>query len=167
MWGFVVGQTYNRRRDIHQKFGGQRQGGISTPAKHRTVFIFTGPSGVKHGYSDEWSQDGTYRYYGEGQRGDMILQRGNRAIANHAVDGNDLLLFRTLGRGQVRFLGPFNCAGYRVEEGRDSTGVSRKVIVFDLAPPDRPALRCMLLFDASAPDQRAELGKMSADRIDH
>jgi hypothetical protein len=33
----------------------------------------------------------------------MILQRGNRAIANHAVDGNDLLLFRTLGRGQVRF----------------------------------------------------------------
>lgn len=90
MWGVVIGQTYNRQRDIHQKFGGQRQGGIRTPAKHRVVFIFTGPSGVKHGYSDEWSQDGTYGYYGEGQKGDMTVQRGNRAIANHAVDGNDL-----------------------------------------------------------------------------
>ena len=134
MWGFVAGRTYNRRRDIHARFGGQRQGGISTPAKHRVVFIFTGSSGVRHGYSDEWSADGTYRYYGEGQKGDMTLQSGNRALADHAVDGSDLLLFRTLGRGQVRFLGAFNRAGYQVEEGRDSTGASRKAVVFDLAP---------------------------------
>jgi 5-methylcytosine-specific restriction protein A len=175
MWGFVVGQTYNRRRDIHQKFGGQRQGGISTPAKHRVVFIFTGPSGVKHGYSDEWSQDGTYRYYGEGQRGDMTLQRGNRAIANHAVDGNDLLLFRTLGRGQVRFLGPFNCAGYRVEEGRDSTGVSRRAIVFDLASlededagvSEAPLVQAplndlrRLAFEAAGPARQTKVGQSS------
>jgi hypothetical protein len=48
----------------------------------------------------------------------MTLQRRNRAIANHSVDG----------------LGPFNCAGYHVVEGRDSSGASRTVIVFDLAP---------------------------------
>ena len=42
MWGFVVGRTYNRRRDIHTKFEGQRQGGISTPAKHPVIFLFTG-----------------------------------------------------------------------------------------------------------------------------
>lgn len=76
----------------------------------------------------------TARFAITGQKGDMTLQRGNRAIANHAVEGNDLLLFRTLGSGQVRFLGPFNCAGYRVEQGKDSIGASREALVFDLAP---------------------------------
>jgi len=176
MWGFVVGQTYNRRKDIHDKFGGQRQGGISTPAKHRVVFIFTGPSGVKHGYSDEWSDDGTYRYYGEGQKGDMTLERGNRAIANHAIDGNDLLVFRTLGHGQVRFLGSFNCAGYQFEEGPDSTGALRQAIVFDLAPiedqdaeitAEAPLSNAMLsdlrklAFEAAGPARQTKTGQSS------
>jgi hypothetical protein len=29
--GFEVGRTYNRRADIHARFGGQQQGGIVTP----------------------------------------------------------------------------------------------------------------------------------------
>jgi hypothetical protein len=33
MWGFVVSRTYNRRRDIHARFGGQRQGGIGEPTE--------------------------------------------------------------------------------------------------------------------------------------
>jgi len=32
----------------------------------------------------------------------MTLQRGNRAIANHAVDGNDLLLFRARPGGSKK-----------------------------------------------------------------
>ena len=43
--------------------------------------------------------------------GDMTLTKGNKAIANHAADGKDSLLFEMLGKGQVRFRGPFNCAG--------------------------------------------------------
>lgn len=70
---FVVGQTYNRRRDIHDRFGGQMRSGIVTPAKHPVVFIFTG-RGTRHGYIDEWSADGTFRYFGEGQIGDMTLR---------------------------------------------------------------------------------------------
>ena len=35
-------QKYNRKKDIHERFGGQQQGGISTPANHPFVFIFTG-----------------------------------------------------------------------------------------------------------------------------
>ena len=31
-WGFEVGRVYNRRIDIHGRFGGQQQGGIVTPA---------------------------------------------------------------------------------------------------------------------------------------
>jgi 5-methylcytosine-specific restriction enzyme A len=130
---FVVGQIYNRREDIHSRFGGQRQSGIVTPSKYPAVFIFTG-RGTRHGYADEWSADGTFRYFGEGQQGNMTLTKGNKAIANHAVDGKDLLLFDMLGAGRVRFRGPFNCAGCSFEDGKDQSGDIRKAIVFHLVP---------------------------------
>jgi 5-methylcytosine-specific restriction enzyme A len=130
---FIIGQTYNRRRDIHARFGGQRQSGIVTPSKYPAVFVFTG-RGTRHGYADEWSADGTFRYFGEGQKGDMTPTKGNKAIANHAADGKDLLLFDMLGGGRVRFRGPFNCAGYSLEDGKDRSGNIRKAIVFHLVP---------------------------------
>jgi 5-methylcytosine-specific restriction enzyme A len=56
---FTIGRIYNRRPDIHGKFGGQMQGGISTPAGHPLIFAFTGSAGRRHGYADEWAADGT------------------------------------------------------------------------------------------------------------
>jgi len=55
----------------------------------------------------------------------MTLRKGNKAIANHAVDGKDLLLFDMLGGGGVRFRGPFSCAGYSFEDSKDSSGKTR------------------------------------------
>jgi 5-methylcytosine-specific restriction protein A len=130
---FIVGHAYNRRDDIHARFGGQRQSGIVTPAKAPIIFLFTG-RGTRHGYVDEWSADGTFRYFGEGQKGDMALTKGNKSIADHAADGKDLLLFDMLGNGQVRFRGAFVCAGYTFEDGKDQSGNIRKAIVFHLVP---------------------------------
>lgn len=133
---FVPGRVYNPRREIHEYYGGQRQGGISTPAKHPLIFAFTGTSGARHGYAYEWTASGTLRYFGEGQEGDMALDKGNRAIAEHTASGKKLLLFETLGHGNVRFRGPFNCAGYSYVKGPDSQGKTRRAIVFDLVPVD-------------------------------
>ncbi|HEY6023237.1 MAG TPA: HNH endonuclease signature motif containing protein [Pseudolabrys sp.] len=44
------------------------------------------------------------------------------------------MLFEILGRGQIRFRGPFNCAGYSFEDGIDSKGNTRQAIVFHLVP---------------------------------
>jgi hypothetical protein len=103
--GFEVGRIYNRRRDIHARFGGQQQGGISTPARFPVIFAFTGDTGMRHGYADGWTEDGVFRYFGEGQEGDMRLAAGNRAIAEHAAAGKDLLVFQTLGRGKYALSG--------------------------------------------------------------
>jgi 5-methylcytosine-specific restriction protein A len=130
---FEIGRTYSRQRDIHARHGGQRQSGIVTPSKFPIIFLFTG-RGTRHGYADEWSADGTFRYFGEGQSGDMALTKGNKAIANHSVDGKDLLLFEMLGGGKVRFRGPFNCAGYSFEIGKDQRGNKRRALVFHLVP---------------------------------
>ena len=54
---FEVGQLYNRRLDIHERFRGQRQGGISTPSEHPFIFLFTGESGAAYGYNDGWKKD--------------------------------------------------------------------------------------------------------------
>ncbi|BBO25695.1 hypothetical protein AltI4_00830 [Alteromonas sp. I4] len=42
---FEVGKEYHRRTDLHEKYGGQRQGGISTPQNYPFIFIFTSDSG--------------------------------------------------------------------------------------------------------------------------
>ncbi len=64
----------------------------------------------------------------------MILTKGNKAIANHAADGKDLLLFEILGKGQVQFCGTFNCTGYEYKEAQDQSGNSRQALIFYLVP---------------------------------
>ncbi len=103
-WGFEIGRVYNRRDDIHARFGGQQQGGIITPAQHPLVLIITGEEGLQHGYADRYRADGVFEYFGEGQVGDMQMQSGNRAIAEHSAAGEGLLLFRKTPNG-LRFEG--------------------------------------------------------------
>ena len=129
-WGrFQEQRLYNRRRDIHAVFGGQQQGGICTPGEHPVIFLFTGHSGEQHGYADGWTPEGVFRYFGEGQVGPMLFERGNRAVRDHLVNGKDLLLFQTRGRGEVRFLGRFECAGYSLEVAPDRNANTRSAIV--------------------------------------
>jgi 5-methylcytosine-specific restriction enzyme A len=91
---FVPGQLYHRRRELHSKYGGQEQGGMITPAQHSLIFLVTGNSGRQHGYEDRWSEDGkTFLYYGEGQVGDMKFTKGNLALRDHVVNGEDVHLF--------------------------------------------------------------------------
>ena len=133
---YEVGQVYNRRPDIHDRFGGQRQGSISTPQGAPFVFLFTGDSREQYGYSDGWGADGVFRYTGEGQVGPMEFVRGNRAIRDHSANGRDLLLFEQRRDGSgYRFLGAFACAGYELREAPDREGQPRRVIVFQLIPP--------------------------------
>jgi 5-methylcytosine-specific restriction protein A len=134
-WPFLPGRLYNRQRDIHDRYGGQQRGGISTPRDAPGVFIFTGAAGAKHGYADSWQQDGSFHYCGEGQSGDMRLSRGNRAIASHAGLSQDLLLFETTGKGRpVRYVGQFVSAGWFKERLPDTNGFDRDALIFKLVP---------------------------------
>ncbi|HEV2129108.1 MAG TPA: hypothetical protein VGR22_10860, partial [Thermomicrobiales bacterium] len=134
-----IGNRY-RRRDLHRHYGGQWQGGISTPSAHPLVFLFTGETGEQYGYRDGWEPDGTFRYTGEGQLGDMAFVRGNAAIRDHAAEGKDLHLFEVSGRGFVRYVGQMVCAGYDIVPGiPDWEGSLRAAIVFRLVEADAVA----------------------------
>ncbi|QOZ29844.1 HNH endonuclease [Bradyrhizobium sp. CCBAU 51753] len=132
---FEVGKLYHRQRDIHQVFGGQERGGIATPSGCPFVFLFTGASGEQFGYSDGWRSDGAFAYTGEGQTGDMMFVRGNRAIRDHMGGGQDLLLFEaTTSKGSYRYIGCFAFAGWETLNAPDRKGNLRKAIVFELVP---------------------------------
>lgn len=97
---FMPGKIYNRRKDIHEIYGGQQQGGICTPANHPIVIIFTGDSGNEFGYKDGMTAEGIYQYTGEGQLSHMQFIKGNKAIRDHVMNGKDLCLFEYVKKGE-------------------------------------------------------------------
>ena len=132
---FEVGRIYNRKKDIHAKYGGDQQGGISTPAKLPVIFVFTGKSGEKYGYKDDWNTEGVFLYTGAGRIGDMKFVRGNLAIRDHSINGKSLHLFESQKKGQgYRYLGEFICSTWEYRKGVDSTGTERNTILFHLLP---------------------------------
>ncbi|MBU6996887.1 MAG: HNH endonuclease [Theionarchaea archaeon] len=134
---FIVGTLY-RRQSLHETFGGQKQGGISTPSNRSLVFLFSSPRAREFGYEDGWSEEeGVYLYTGEGQRGDMAFTRGNAAIRDHQDEGRDLHLFEASSKkGFYRYIGQMLCIGYHERQGKDITGKERSKIVFELISID-------------------------------
>jgi 5-methylcytosine-specific restriction protein A len=149
---FELGRSY-RRTDLHDEYGGQWQSGIVTPREHPLILIFTGESGERHGYRDEWTDDGTFVYTGEGQVGDMQFVRGNRAIRDHVFDGKELHVFEVLEkpRSFVRYKGQFTADSWHFEPLPDREGATRQGIRFHLVPvDDERALHAVL---PMAPDE--------------
>lgn len=135
---FEIGRVYHRQKDIHPRFGGSWQSGISSSAKAPLIFLFSGQSGEQYGYRDEFDKSGAISYTGEGQLGDMTLTGGNAAIARHSADGKALHLFRSLGKGKGQcYVGEYVCAGYQWTRGPDRTGKERDVLVFSLVRADQ------------------------------
>jgi beta-glucosidase len=130
---FEVGKEY-RRRDLHERYGGQQQGGISTPADQDFIMLFTSGPDEDYGRSNQWSEGGLYLFTGEGQRGDQEFLRGNRAIRDHAADEKALYLFETTEPGYVEYVGQFVYAGHRHRQALDRDGEERTIIVFELEP---------------------------------
>jgi len=129
---FEVGKIY-LRKELHKRYGGQGQGGISTPSKNPYIFLFTGESGAAYGYQDTFKKDGMFWYTGEGQSGDMEMLRGNRALLNHKENNKTLHLFEYTKKSNVRYLGESECVGYHVELRPDKNENFRKAFIFHLA----------------------------------
>lgn len=125
------GEIY-KRTDIHDYFGGQRQGGISTPKEHDVIFIFSGDSGESYGYQDGWV-DNQFFYTGEGQKGDMAFIKGNKAIRDHSLNGKKIVLFTvTSPKTYVRHEGEFQCIDYDIFRTQDIENQPRNAIRFIL-----------------------------------
>jgi EVE domain len=130
-----------RRTELHARYGGSGQSGISPSRMTPNILVFTDPrSGERHGYFDHWAPDDSFHYTGEGQRGDQSMTRGNLAILNHRVDGRALRVFQG-AKGTVQYVGQFaldELEPYTVATALSTDdGPPRQVIRFHLLPMDR------------------------------
>ncbi|MER5654276.1 hypothetical protein ABT076_14825 [Streptomyces sp. NPDC002131] len=136
-WDLNPGEEI-RRVELHTKYGGSSQNGISPSATTSNILVFTAASsGHQHGYFDIWNEDGTFHYTGEGQTGDQRMVRGNKAILEHRETGKRLRLFDG-ARGTVRYLGEWTLdpdQPYSEHQAPATRGGDlRKVIRFHLVP---------------------------------
>ena len=129
---FEIGKEYKRKEEIHGLYGGQAQGGISTPKNHPVIFIFTSDAGEQHGYRDEYHENGLFWYTGQGQNGDMKMVSGNKAILEHAKNHKTIHVFEYTRKAFVRYIGSAECLGYHKEERPDTEEKNRIAIIFHL-----------------------------------
>jgi 5-methylcytosine-specific restriction enzyme A len=127
---FIPDQLYNRRADIHAKYGGNWQSGICPSASFPYIFIFSGKTGHQHGYMDGWDNPDIYSYTGEGQAGDMQFTKGNLALRDHMQNGKRVFLFEGGGRGFVRFVCEVEIFDADYFETHDTPGNQRIAIKF-------------------------------------
>jgi predicted RNA-binding protein with PUA-like domain len=130
-----------RRTELHARYGGSGQSGISPSRTTPNVLVFTDPrSGERHGYFDRWAPDDSFHYTGEGQRGDQTMTKGNLAILNHRADGRALRVFQG-ATGTVQYVGQFvldDLEPYTVATAPSTNdGPPRTVFRFHLLPIDR------------------------------
>ncbi|MFF1542507.1 restriction endonuclease [Streptomyces sp. NPDC058291] len=141
------------RRDLHRRFGGTPQGGISpsTQAQMVMVFVTERPSPDD---STGWGEDGIFHFSGAGMNGDQEMTRGNLALLRHKEQGRTVHLFHQLRKHSdqsdrlYRYLGRFEVDSeqpYYIADAPDANGQMRTVIVFRLRPvgatiPEGPRL---------------------------
>jgi hypothetical protein len=135
-WDISLGEE-TRRVELHDRYGGSRQGGTIPSRSTPNIFLFLDKKvGVGHGYYDGWAGDRFY-YTGHGQTGDQEFHRGNLAVLNHASSGKALRVFRGV-RGHVTYLGEFRLDPdqpyFEMEAPEAGSNATRQVIVFRLIP---------------------------------
>lgn len=132
---FNHSHTYTRSTELHDLYGGNRQGGICPCKAHDLIFLFTGEANNHNG----WQEGGSYLYTGEGQRGDMEFNRGNLAVRDHQKNGKELHLFKKQPKGKSQsqgyaYIGQFRVEDYEERRGHDTEGLMRRIYVFKLRP---------------------------------
>ena len=134
-WTLLRGQSILRKK-LHTTYGGIQQGGISPSNTTKNVFIFSDDAANKeHGYErDNWVDDLTFIYCGDGQKGNQALNNRNGTIFNHLNQGRKLRLFSPV-RGLVTYLGELIIDSenpYTLKDGIGRDGLSRTVVMFKL-----------------------------------
>ena len=133
VFGFnlIHGNVYSKK-DLHDYFNGQQQGGISTPSDYPIILLFDTDRGQEYGYNDIWTEEGIFLWVGEGTRGDQKFTRGNKALLNHLEAEEEVFLFKHRESNLYEYVDQMLCIGFKWKKGFDVTGNIRDIIEFQL-----------------------------------
>lgn len=127
---FTLKKSY-KRLELNQKFGGNRQRGISVSATYPYIFIFSKHNDKQDVYEDKWN-DGYFHYSGEGRIGDQKFTGGNKSIKDHIINNKRVFLFEKdlLKSGFWIFVGEVELKGTYLYKNKDDIGNIRDCIRF-------------------------------------
>jgi len=127
--------AFIERKQLHKRYGGREQGGISPCDRSPNVFLFMNKRrGTENGYIyDGVQKDKRILYYtGEGRYGNQQMIQGNRVIRDHKNEKRSLHVFDVQPEGLLH-LGEFEYVSHRSADAPPKGGGDlRKVIVFKL-----------------------------------
>ena len=129
---FLKNKIY-KRSDIHDKYGGNRQRGISNCVEHPFIFIFTNPNSDEQDvYIDEW-RNKYFHYSGEGRKGNMTMTGGNKSILDHQKNKKEIHLFeKTSSSGMWKYIDQLKLVDRNDYRNKDEDGNERDGFQFVL-----------------------------------
>ncbi|HYF62566.1 MAG TPA: HNH endonuclease signature motif containing protein [Herpetosiphonaceae bacterium] len=127
---FIPNHIYHRQTEIHDPYGGQPHGDMSTPKNTPCIFLFTDAQRTEN----TWISADTFLYAGEGLIGDMSFGWANGAVRDHQLNRKDVHLFENVAArpGYARYIGQMLLTGWSYKQQKDATGKPRQAIVFEL-----------------------------------
>jgi len=125
---------------IHALLGGSDQHGMTSCLGGSAFLLFHNKTAGKlYGYDrwEGWQTDGSFRYTGQGAKGDQRFTRSNKSLIQMSSLGKPIHLFQTDKKGN-----PYEYTGlvtlgdppYEIKLAPDKNGEERQVIVFHLIP---------------------------------
>lgn len=158
------------RKQIHEIFGGRRQGAIS-PTRNNGIFAFLNPRRdnnfdpnlLVNGQDGE----GVLHLLGEGNEGDQQFTQSNKALLEHKQTGRPVHIFEAnlsllagaTAEYHYRYIGRFeidDTKPYYLVDSPDIRGQSRRVIVFRLHPQPG-SLQLMGELSDTAPSSKTDV----------
>jgi len=131
------------RKELHDRYGGQRRIGIAPCRGSANVLLFSTPleRAWLH-YENRWAEDGTFHYTGAEEVEGHIFAGLNAHIRDHVKTGKALRLFEGT-RGEVRYAGEFVLDGvtpYHTYTVHKADGAAVQMIKFHLVRVERSSL---------------------------
>jgi len=128
------------KASIHAVVGGSSQHGMTSCLNGSAFLVFHNKTaGKKYGYDrwEGWQTDGSFRYTGQGVKGDQKFTRCNKSLVQMSALGKPIHLFQTEKKGN-----PYKYTGlvtlgdptFDLKLAPDENGDERQVIVFHLIP---------------------------------
>jgi len=159
------------RKELHDRYGGQRRFGIAPCRGSANVLLFTAEHAWPQ-YENTWAEDGTFHYTGEAHVGNEIFDGCNGYIRDHVKRGKALRLFEGT-RGKVTYAGEFvldDVAPYHQYAGYNPDGTHVQMIKFHLVRAERSMPVAVPDAPVGLPYRRAnedvQLGPDSAEPAD-
>lgn len=134
--------------DLCEMFECQEQGGIRLSVTSKAIVIVN--NHIKSIYRNQWINNKTLLYVGEGLQGDQSISRGNKALNNAKEDDKKIYLFEVYEDREYTFIDEV---------------VLTKDVYFENAPDENHNIRQVIIFNLQLVNVEYQISDVNNNKI--